>query len=108
MLKVRDRILHARELSPSEPQSDGGIAVEGAAAVADRLGARLSKFPRLKGSLVFTGLVLLIAVNFVFGLGALIILGLDQIMGDWLLDHVPFWDELIGFFDSVVAWLAGL
>jgi hypothetical protein len=48
LMKVRDRILHARELSPHEPQSDVGIAVEGAAAVADRLGARLSKFHDLR------------------------------------------------------------
>ena len=101
LMKVRDRILHARELSPKEQQSDVGIAVEGAAAVADRFGARLSKFPRLKGGLVFTVLVLSVAVTFVFGIGSVIILGLDLILGDWLVAHVPFWDELIGFFDSV-------
>ncbi|HEX3198236.1 MAG TPA: hypothetical protein VHR39_11870 [Propionibacteriaceae bacterium] len=48
LMKFRDRILHAHELSPNEPQSDVGIAVEGAATLADRLGARLSKFPRLR------------------------------------------------------------
>ena len=102
LMKVRDRILHARDQSPpTDPQSDGGIAVEGAAAVADRLKARLSKFPRLQGGLVFTGVVLLVAFSFITGLGALIILGLDLILGDWLVDHVAFWDELIGFYDSV-------
>jgi hypothetical protein len=101
LMKVRDRILHARELSPKEQQSDVGIAVEGAAAVADRLGARLSKFPRLKEGLIFTGAVLLLAVSFVFGIGALIIFVLDLILGDWLADHVAFWDELIGFFSSI-------
>jgi hypothetical protein len=102
LMKVRDHILQARELSLNEPQSDVAIAVEGAAAVADRLGARLSKFPRLKGGLVFTGVLLLLAVNFVFGVGLLIIFVLDLILGDWLVDHVAFWDELIGFFDSVL------
>jgi hypothetical protein len=38
----------------------------------------------------------------VFGLGALIILVLDLILGDWLVDHVAFWDELMGFYDSVL------
>jgi hypothetical protein len=102
MMKVRDRILHARELSPNEPQSDVGVAVEGAAAVADRLGARLSKFPRLKGGLIGTGLVLSLAFTFVFGLGPIIVLVLDLILGDWLVDHVAFWDELVGFYDFVM------
>ena len=35
LMKVRDRILHARELSLNEPQSDVSMTVEGAAAVAD-------------------------------------------------------------------------
>jgi hypothetical protein len=48
LMKVRDGILHARELSLNEPQSDVSMTVEGAAAVADRLG---SKFPRLKEGL---------------------------------------------------------
>jgi hypothetical protein len=99
LMKLRDRILHARELSPNEPQSDVGIAVEGAAAVADRLGA---KFPRLKGGLSGTVLVLSVAVTIVFGLPMMIIFGLDLIVGDWLVDHVAFWDELIGFYDSVL------
>jgi hypothetical protein len=100
LMKVRDRILHARELSPKEQQSEVGIAVEGAAAVADRFGAR---FPRLKGGLVFTGVVLALAFTFVFVIGPLIILVLDLILGDWLVDHVAFWDELISFFDSVLG-----
>jgi hypothetical protein len=102
LMKVRDRILHARELSLNEPQPDVGMTVEGAAAVADRLGARLSKFPRLKGGLFGTVLVLSVAFSFVLGLGALIILVLDLILGDWLLYHVAFWDELISFYDSVL------
>jgi hypothetical protein len=100
LMKVRDRILHARELSPKEQQSEVGIAVEGAVALADRFGAR---FPRLKGGLSFTGVVLALAVTFVFGIGSVIILGLDLILGDWLVAHVPFWDELISFFDSVLG-----
>jgi hypothetical protein len=36
LMKVRDRILHARELSLNEPQSDVGIAVVGPAAATDR------------------------------------------------------------------------
>jgi hypothetical protein len=98
LMKVRDRILHARELSPKEQQSDVGMSVEGAAAVADRLGAR---FPRLKVGLAFTVVVLSAAFTLVFVIGPLIILGLDLILGDWLLDHVAFWDELISFYDSV-------
>jgi hypothetical protein len=97
MMKVRDRILRARELSPNEPQSDVGVAVEGAAGVADRFGAR---FPRVKKGLVFTGVVLFVVfavgVTLVYGFG-LIILVLDLILGDWLAAHVPFWDELISF-----------
>ena len=69
--------------------------------MADRLGARLSKFPRLKGGLAFTGVVLLLAGTFVFGVGLMIILVLDLILGDWLIDHVAFWDELIGFYDDL-------
>jgi hypothetical protein len=62
MMKIRFRILQARHQSwRTQPQSDAGIAVKGAAAVADRLAARLSKYPRLKGGLIFTGLVLLLA-----------------------------------------------
>jgi hypothetical protein len=100
LMKVRDRILHARELSPKEQQSDVGIAVEGAAAVADRFGAR---FPRLKGGLLFTVIVLSVAFTVVFGIGALIILVLDLILGDWLLYHVAFWDELIGFYEYMAG-----
>jgi hypothetical protein len=48
LMKVRDRILHARELSLNEPQSDVGIAVEGAAAVADRLGLDCRSFHDLR------------------------------------------------------------
>jgi hypothetical protein len=103
LTKVRDRILHARELSPKEQQSEVGIAVEGAAVVADRLGARLSKLPRLKGSLAFTVVVLSVAFTVVFGIGALIILVLDLILGDWLLYHVAFWDELIGFYEYMAG-----
>jgi len=104
LMKVRDRILHARELSLNEPQSDVGIAVQGAAAVADRLGARLSKFPRLKGGLAYTGLVLAVVVTvvgvLVYPVG-LIILVLDLVLGDWLVAHVAFWDELVGFSEGL-------
>jgi hypothetical protein len=96
MMKVRDRILHARELSPKEPQSDVGLAVEGAAAVADRFRDR---FPRLTGALLFTVLVLALAFTVVFVIGPIIVLVLDLILGDWLVDHVPFWDELVGFYE---------
>jgi hypothetical protein len=103
LMKVRDRILQARGQSlPDEPQSDVRIAVTGAAVVANRLGARLSKFPRLKGGLEFTVLVLLLAGAFMFGVGALIIVVLDLILGDWLVEQVAFWDELIGFYDAVL------
>jgi hypothetical protein len=34
-----------------------------------------------------------------FGLQVIFILVLDALAGDWLIDHVPFWDELIGFYD---------
>ena len=57
---------------------------------------------RLKEGLAVTGVVLLLAGTFVFGVGSLIILVLDLILGDWLVDHVAFWDELIGFYDSVL------
>jgi hypothetical protein len=93
LMKVRERILHARELSLNEPQSDVSMTVEGAAAVADRLG---SKFPRLKEGLLVTGAVFSIAFTIVVGLAG-IILVLDLILGDWLVYHVAFWDELIGF-----------
>ena len=86
LMKVRDRILHARELSLNEPQSDVGITVEGATALADRLG---SKFPRLKEGLLVTGAVFSVAFTFILGLG-LIILVLDLILGDWLVYHVAF------------------
>jgi hypothetical protein len=93
LMKFRDRILHARESSRNVPQSDVGIAVEGAAAVADRLGAR---FPRLKEGLFVTGAIFSVAFTIVLGLG-FIILVLDLILGDWLVYHVAFWDKLIGF-----------
>jgi hypothetical protein len=107
LMKVRDRILHARELSLNEPQSDVGqsdvdMTVEGAAAVADRLGTRLSKFPRLKGGLAITVVVLSVAFTIFLGL-AFIIFVLDLILGNWLVAHVAFWDELIGFSDFVLS-----
>jgi hypothetical protein len=107
LMKVRDRILRARELSLNEPQSDVGqsdvgMTVEGAAVVADRLGARLSKFPRLKGGLAYTVVVLSAAFTLVFVIGPLITLVLELILGDWLADHVAFWDELFGFYESVL------
>jgi hypothetical protein len=78
--------------------------VQGAAAVADRLGARLSKFPRLKGGLAYTGLVLAVVVTvvgvLVYPVG-LIILVLDLVLGDWLVAHVAFWDELVGFSEGL-------
>ena len=66
LMKVRDRILHARQLSLNEPQADVGVAVEGAAAVADRLGAR---FPRVKAGLLVTVAVLSLAFTLFIGLG---------------------------------------
>jgi hypothetical protein len=33
------------------------------------------------------------------GLPVIFILALDALAGDWLVDHVPFWGELIGFYD---------
>ena len=49
MMKARDRILQARDQSlPNEPQSHVGMTVKGAAAVADRLAARLSSFHGLR------------------------------------------------------------
>jgi hypothetical protein len=91
-MKVRDRILHARELFLNEPQSNVAMTVEGAAAVADRLGAR---FPRVKAGLLVTVAVLSLAFTLFIGLG-LIVLVLDLILGDWLVAHVAFWDELVG------------
>jgi hypothetical protein len=97
LMKVRDRILHARELSLNEPQADVGAAVEGAAAVADRLGAR---FPRVKAGLLVTVAVLSLAFTLFIGLG-LIVLVLDLILGDWLVAHVAFWDELVGVAENL-------
>ena len=34
-----------------------------------------------------------------FGLPVIYILVLDGLAGDWLVDQLPFWDELIGFYD---------
>jgi hypothetical protein len=97
LIKVRDRILHARELSLNEPQADVGAAVQGAAAVADRLGAR---FPRVKAGLLVTVAVLSLAFTLFIGLG-LIVLVLDLILGDWLVAHVAFWDELVGVAENI-------
>jgi hypothetical protein len=33
------------------------------------------------------------------GLPVIFILVLDALAGDWLIDHVSYWDELIGFYD---------
>jgi hypothetical protein len=96
LMKVRDRILHARQLSLNEPQADVGVAVEGAAA-ADRLGAR---FPRVKAGLLVTVAVLSLAFTLFIGLG-LIVLVLDLILGDWLVAHVAFWDELVGVAENL-------
>src|SRR4029453_9129985 len=97
LMKVRDRILHARELSLNEPQSNVAMTVGGAAAVADRLGAR---FPRVKSGLLVTVAFLSLAFTLFIGLG-LIVLVLDLILGDWLVAHVAFWDELVGVAENI-------
>lgn len=44
--------------------------------------------------------VLSLAFTLFIGLG-LIVLVLDLILGDWLVAHVAFWDELVGVAENL-------
>jgi hypothetical protein len=47
---------------------------------------------------------LVVALAFLFGFGIILIFVLDALAGDWLIEHVPFWDELIGFYEWLGSW----
>lgn len=101
--KVRARILRAREPSANQAQSDGRAAV----------GAQLERPRRTVRQLLAPGaqlepkrtvrqwLELAVMAGFIvlFGLPVIFILVLDALAGDWLVDHVSYWDELVGFYD---------
>ena len=40
------------------------------------------------------------------GLPAMLILVADELplVGDWLTEHVPFWDEVTGFYDWLYSY----
>jgi Bacterial PH domain len=85
--KDRARILRTREPSTNDVASDAhAIATEDASDGPQTLSERL----------VFA---LVVALAFLFGFGIILIFVLDAMAGDWLIEHVPFWDELIGFYE---------
>jgi hypothetical protein len=100
--KVRARILEARDplahprgrWVPKRPDDPEPVEsdVQGAAAT-DQSGRR----PRTVRDWLLFALVWTFAIF--LGLPVIFALVLDALAGDWLIDHVPFWDELIGVYD---------
>jgi Bacterial PH domain len=99
--KVRARILEAREplahhrggWLPKRPDDPETVAPEVQGAVTDQL-ERRPRTVRHWLLLAFGG-----AFAVFLGLPALFALVLDALAGDWLIEHVPIWDEFIGFYD---------
>ena len=90
--KVRARILRTREPLTNDVASDAhAVATEDAGGRRRTLGEWLV-------------LALVVASAFLFGFGIILIFVLDALAGDWLIDHVPFWDELIGFYVWLGSW----
>lgn len=104
LAKVRARILRAREPSANQAQSDGQAAV-GAQLEHPRrtvrqwllLGGQLERPRRTVRE--WLELAFIAAFIVLLGLPVIFILVLDALAGDWLIDHVSYWDELIGFYD---------
>ena len=109
MTELRDRILRARDASIANQAQVGNelptndevppaaeVAVKGPAAVGRAIGDR--RIGRSTVRDVFQW-ALIVALVFWVGLPVVFIYVLDGIAGDWLTDHVAFWDELIGFYD---------
>jgi Bacterial PH domain len=90
--KVRARILEARE--PLAHHSGGWVPQR-----ADDQPERRTRTVRDWLLLALVG-----AVVFFFGLPFIFVLVLDAVplTGDWLTDHVPFWDELTDFYDWIL------
>jgi hypothetical protein len=79
------------------PQQKGRVTIGRGAWL--RLNSVSSKFPRRscpRGPCSFRS----VHRRLVFG--PLIVLALDLILDDWLVDHLAFWNDLIGFYDSVL------
>ena len=99
--KVRARILEARE---PLAHHRGGLVPKRAddlATVASDVQGAATDQPERRPRTVRDWLLLAFFGAFAvfLGLPLIFILALDALAGDWLVDHVPLWDELIGFYD---------
>jgi len=108
LTKVRARILRAREVSANEARPDAQAAATGQPERAISIDRSTRRGRRAAAGTTgrphrtvgdWLQLALLVAVVFVIGLPAISILVLDALAAGWLIGHLPFWDELIGFYD---------
>ena len=99
--KVRARILEARE--PLAHHRGGWVPkrADDLETVASDVQGAATDQPERRPRTVRDWLLLAFFGAFAvfLGLPLIFILALDALAGDWLVDHVPFWDELIGFYD---------